>query len=382
MKLPFKPDARFQELIFTGERFMPHQTDPLLALEHYHRYLFASRVAKGKRVLDIACGEGYGSAFLSKTAAEVVGIDSDDATIAHARSKYSSISNLSFEVGHCEDPLDAHGNFDIIMGFEMLEHLDETAQARFLGNVKRILRPGGLFIVSSPEKNEYAQASRAKNQYHKHELTLPEFESLLRTCFEQVCLSAQRVLYLSTMWQLEGWREAQFRFHARKDLAQDIEDRSTFYFPLYLIALCSSLPLADDLISECNSFYFDADQVEEAKELLEWAVQLHMEVQKHREAIQHLQRQLDERSEWARSLEDEVKGQADVIARQKNEFDERTAWALSLADDLKAHKDFISRQEKELEKERTYSKQVDDVAVSFVYRVLSRLKLLPRIRGR
>ena len=62
---------------FTGERFVPQQTDPLLALEHYHRYCFAARFAKNRRVLDIACGEGYGSAFLAKWASEVVGIDSD-----------------------------------------------------------------------------------------------------------------------------------------------------------------------------------------------------------------------------------------------------------------------------------------------------------------
>lgn len=382
MQLPNMPDAKQQESAFTGERFMPHQTDPLLALEHYHRYFFASRFARNKRVLDAACGEGYGAAFLAKIASEVVGIDSDGATIAQAKSKYSSIPNLAFEVGRCEDSLEAHGDFDIILGFEMLEHLDEVDQAKFLKNAQSILRRDGLFIVSSPERNEYTAASQVKNQFHKHELALFELDALLRTCFDHVHLSAQRVLYLSTMWQLEGWQDRQFRFHARKDLMEDIQRGESFSPPLYLIALCSKLPLAEDVIRESNSFYFDASHIEKTKELLQWALQLQAETQKYQEAIQNLQRQFDERTAWVLSLENEIKCQKDAIARQKHESDERTAWALSLADDLKGHKEFIARQEKELEAERAYSKQLDDVALSFIYRVLSRLKILPRIRVR
>jgi O-antigen biosynthesis protein len=382
MKLPDKSDAQPSELAFTGERFMPHQTDPLLALEHYHRYFFASRFAKNKRVLDIACGEGYGSAFLSKVAGEVIGIDSDAATIEHAKSKYSSIPNLAFEIGYCEDLRNDYGGFDIVLGLELLEHLDEVDQSRFLNNAKRVLNQDGLFILSSPEKMEYAAASQVKNQFHRHELTFSEFNALLRTCFDHVHLSAQRVLYLSTMWQMEGWQDARFLFHARKDLSGNIEHGESLCPPLYLIALCSKLPLAEDVIRECNSFYFDVSQVEETKELLQWTLQLHGEAQKYKDAIQHLQQQLDERTAWAMNLADQTKGQSETIARQMQEFAERTNWALSLADDLKEHKEYIAAQEKVLEKERAYSKQLDDMALSKVYRVLSKLKLVPRIRSK
>ena len=375
MKSPYKPEALSKELAFTGERFMPHQTDPLLALEHYHRYFLASRFAKNKRVLDAACGEGYGSAFLAKAASEVVGIDSDGATIANARSKYASISNLTFEVGHCEDlPRDCRC-FDIVLGLEVLEHLDEGDQVKFLKNAQRLLDQNGLFIVSSPEKNEYAAASKSKNQYHKHELTFAEFNALLRSCFDHVHLSAQRVLYLSTMWQLEGWQNAQFQFHARKDLSGGIQHGESFCPPLYLIAICGKQPLTEDIIRECNSFYFDASQIEETRELLQWAVQLDGEVQGYREAIRHLEQQLNERTAWAMSLQGQIKAQSETIARQQQEFEERTTWALKLEEELKNHKEALS-------KERTFSKQLDNMASSFVYRALSRLKLLPRIRGR
>ena len=70
-------------LQFTGERFLPG-TGGEIAEEHWHRYLFARRFAKDRRVVDAACGEGYGSALLSEVAGDVVGIDIDAKTIAHA----------------------------------------------------------------------------------------------------------------------------------------------------------------------------------------------------------------------------------------------------------------------------------------------------------
>src|SRR6266403_4168752 len=72
------------EIPFTGERFLPGCAGEI-AYEHWHRYAFARRFATGKRVLDAACGEGYGTALLSKVASAVVGVDIDAATVAHAR---------------------------------------------------------------------------------------------------------------------------------------------------------------------------------------------------------------------------------------------------------------------------------------------------------
>ena len=84
---------------------------------------------------------------------------------------------------------------------------------------------------------------------------------------------------------------------------------------------------------------------------------------------------MNERTAWAMSLEGQIKAQSETIARQQQEFEERTTWALKLEEELKNHKEALS-------KERTFSKQLDNMASSFVYRALSRLKLLPRIRGR
>src|SRR5438046_2018790 len=86
-------------LNFTGERFAPEVTGAIW-YEHWHRYCVARPLAKGLRVLDAACGEGYGSFLLAQTAKEVVGIDIAPEAIAHAKSRYVS-SNLRYVEGSC-----------------------------------------------------------------------------------------------------------------------------------------------------------------------------------------------------------------------------------------------------------------------------------------
>src|SRR5262252_5618642 len=107
---------------FTGERFVPECTREIW-YEHWHRYQFASAVASGRRVLDAACGEGYGSALLARTAQSVVGLDIDAAAVQHARARYGKQSNLRFEQGDAIALPAFASPFDLIVSFETLEHV-------------------------------------------------------------------------------------------------------------------------------------------------------------------------------------------------------------------------------------------------------------------
>jgi ubiquinone/menaquinone biosynthesis C-methylase UbiE len=94
------------ELAFTGERFVPGAKGEIW-IEHWHRYHFAARWCQGKRVLDVACGEGYGTALLARRAAHVTGADISAEAIAHARSRYGSLANAEFLEASCTAlPLD------------------------------------------------------------------------------------------------------------------------------------------------------------------------------------------------------------------------------------------------------------------------------------
>jgi ubiquinone/menaquinone biosynthesis C-methylase UbiE len=385
MLVPDNQDTQMSESAFTGERFLPRQTDPLLALEHYHRYCFASRFAKNRRVLDVACGEGYGSACLAQWADEVVGIDIDPTTIEHANRKYAAVQNLAFKVGRCEAINEDRESFDLVVSYETIEHLEEDSQDELLKSVRRILRQDGLFIVSSPEKNEYAAIPQSHNQFHKYEMTLFELKSRLEAYFKYVHLCAQRVLSLSTMWHMNGWQDAQFRFYAKRDLLKEIPRGEPFSPPLYLIALCSNRPISDDAVAEANSFYFDLANVEKTKYLYEWARSLESEVRESREAVHRLEKQLEERTSWNVNLQSEIKGHTEYIHLLKKELEERTQWARSLESEVateRAHYDRLNEKLSETnQKLNDITGRLTGIASSFVYRLLAKIRLLPDAWG-
>ncbi len=131
-------------LPFTGERFTPECVREIW-YEHWHRYAFASGIAGGKRVLDAACGEGYGSALLSRVATDVVGVDIDPATVAHARASYAGLPRLRFEQADAAALEFAPASFDLVVSFETLEHLQ--AHEELVRGFARVLTADGTLVV-------------------------------------------------------------------------------------------------------------------------------------------------------------------------------------------------------------------------------------------
>ena len=169
----------------TGERMVPENSDLFTFWEHVYRYAFASRFVSGKRVLDIACGEGYGGAALQKAgAAQVIGVDISETVCLHARSKYG----LDARLGTAEQIPLPDRSVDVIVSFETIEHVPDAH--RFLDECVRILVPGGRLIISTPNKGIYGQA--VKNPYHCSEMTLEEFASMLRSRFRDAHFYTQR----------------------------------------------------------------------------------------------------------------------------------------------------------------------------------------------
>ena len=110
-------------LKWTGERYVPEMEPGIIHQEHLHRYRFAAEFIKDKVVLDLACGEGYGSFLMAEFAKKVVGLDIDKETIEHASSKYCK-ANLEFITGSMiKVPIDNEKVFDAIVCFESLEHI-------------------------------------------------------------------------------------------------------------------------------------------------------------------------------------------------------------------------------------------------------------------
>ena len=184
-------------LPFTGERFVPGAASAKgeMWYEHWHRYHYVLPLVAGKNVLDVACGEGYGSALLSRTAAQVSGVDISAEAIAHARHTYAERKNLSFTEGSCiKLPFDS-ASIDVVVSFETLEHIHE--QAPFLDEIKRVLKADGVLILSSPNKAEYSDKRGFTNEFHVRELYRAELDALLAPRFAHLRWLSQRNAFVS-----------------------------------------------------------------------------------------------------------------------------------------------------------------------------------------
>jgi len=225
------------ELPWTGERFVPSCTGQLL-YEHLHRYAVAAALADGKRVLDIACGEGYGSNLLAATAAQVIGVDIASEVIAHARQAYRK-ENLIFREGSCLNiPVEDH-SIDLVVSFETIEHIDESLA--FLQEIKRVLAVDGALIMSSPDKAEYTDRTGATNPFHKRELYHEEFLLLLKQHFKRCRIGKQKLVAGS--WIAADDLAAEDTFGTFSGDIHSIAFRPGIYRGVYSLALCSDTRL-------------------------------------------------------------------------------------------------------------------------------------------
>ena len=190
------------ELVFTGERFLPDCPGEIW-LEHWHRYHFAAALARDRRVLDVASGEGYGSALLAQTAREVTGLDAAVDAIAHAQVAYRDRGNLHFVSGDCASLPFPDGAFDLVVSFETIEHI--KTQREFLGEVRRVLAPDGVLLLSSPNKAEYTDRRGYANPFHVAELYREELRDLLAEFFPHSAWYGQSIGFCSTI-AVEGTR--------------------------------------------------------------------------------------------------------------------------------------------------------------------------------
>ena len=214
---------------WTGERMETFVFNES-TIEHLHRYALAADLATGKKVLDIACGEGYGSHLLAKNAATVTGMDINPETIAKAGTKYKA-ANLKFETANAEKIPAPDKSFDLVVSFETLEHLED--HAAMLSEIKRVLAPGGLLVISTPDKRQYSEARNYKNPFHVKELTRNELEALLKKYFANIAIYGQQMTHSSV---ITGPGNTGFdQYSGNYDRIRKNEPDE----PLYLVALAS-----------------------------------------------------------------------------------------------------------------------------------------------
>ncbi|MFT3932728.1 MAG: class I SAM-dependent methyltransferase [Chitinophagaceae bacterium] len=233
---------------YTGERLETFIEDEVM-IEHLHRYAFVYEFCSNKIVLDIASGEGYGSNLISGIANKVIGVDISDTAIKDAQKKYNK-QNLEFKRGSADNiPCDSE-YFDVVVSFETLEHHDKHEEMMI--EVKRVLKPNGVLIISTPDKYFYTDKTGQKNPFHVKELYKNEFKDLILRYFKNADFYSQRSLFSSSILPLD-------KVEAGKDVVEYIGsynkiEKTLEYEAPYMIAIASDR----DIVLQPKSHFIDA----------------------------------------------------------------------------------------------------------------------------
>ncbi|MFM8333644.1 MAG: class I SAM-dependent methyltransferase [Candidatus Methylumidiphilus sp.] len=169
---------------FTGERCIPNCCEKSLVDTHIERYKFATQYVKGKTVLDIACGVGYGSVILGEAGAvHVDGVDISSEAVNYAKSEYN-LENVQFHEGDITS-FSSPSKYDVITCFETIEHVDDYVAS--LSNLYGSLKTGGCLIISSPYRvvtSPLAKslADKPVNKFHVREFMPDELKASLVQC--------------------------------------------------------------------------------------------------------------------------------------------------------------------------------------------------------
>ncbi|MSO23214.1 MAG: methyltransferase domain-containing protein [Acidobacteria bacterium] len=362
---------------FTGERVVPDKVDPDLLNEHLCRYHFARPLVEGRYALDVGCGTGYGTAVLARSARRVLAVDVSAESVAFAKENYSA-PNLDFLISDCRQiPLGAE-TVDVAVCFEVIEHLAE--QKMLLEEMRRVLRPDGLLIISTPNRIYYTEERKEINPFHVREFDFDEFLAFLKGTFAHAEMAFQN--HVASLYVGNPRQQRRLRSEMERSTV-DLE-RCSHYF----VAICSNsacdrtfdplvyLPASGNLLrdrdrhirsQEARIRTLDRKVMEQQKEYdaqSEWCLQLNQQMRERTEwaqrleqriheldaLIEELQRQhrsleeeLQSRTEWAERLNLEVAGRDQQLAKLRAEFDERTAWALRLNEELKLNQNELDR---------------------------------------
>ena len=308
---------------FTGERVVPGHVDRDLWNEHYARYAFAARLCRGRRVLDAGCGNGYGTTELALSAAQVTGIDVAASVVAAAEKLYARPNARFLPASAARLPF-RDASFDLVVAFEVIEHLAEWRE--LIAESRRVLTPGGQFIVSTPNKAFYTESRglAGPNPFHVHEFEYDEFRDELEREFPHVSLFLQDHAE-GILIQSAGQRgAAEVRFGGeppRPELAS------------FFIAVCAATPQVG-----APTFLYLPSGANLLRERLAHIARLQDEVQK--------------KSAWLSSLEKEHAETVELFRRQKDELEARNRWAEELNRELETTRARVVQLQEEVAAEQ------------------------------
>ncbi|HHV10257.1 MAG TPA: methyltransferase domain-containing protein [Clostridiales bacterium] len=367
---------------YNGERFLPDESTGEIAIEHYQRYQLAINFVAGKKVLDAACGEGYGSNLLAETACQVIGLDIDIDTVERANEKYGT-SKLSYVQGNIEKlPFDDEV-FDVVISYETIEHVDGVAQNNFLKEICRVLKSNGILIMSTPNKAVYTDLVRGENKFHIKEFYVNDYLEFLNNFFCNIDIFCQypKTGYFITQEGEEnniiykGIRKEDSRYIiaicSNCDLKYEIDTARFTYFDskMYYFLHAHTHRLESEIIEmKIDIDDFEKKQNGTIEEQKNYVVHLEndlKEIKRYNEILesdrgkQHkyiiqLENYLKEHKEYINKLENDIKDVKEYNGVLENDRGKQNEYVMQLESDLEKQKEYITRLEKDIKENNVF----------------------------
>lgn len=332
------------------ERFDPAAQGGRIVYEHLHRYALCREFVAGRRVLDLACGTGYGTSILGTAAAEVTGVDISASAVREARKLYAG-ENVKFVVGDCFDiPFD-DGCFDVVVANEMIEHVEN--HSALLAEIRRVLSDKGLLLVSTPNKPVYNRY-KAPNAFHVAEMDVPSFSKLLTQRFRNVRIIGTRMALLSVGYALDKDADrtpgnldaARIHLATGSDPGHPVIETGELNLadPEYVLAMCSDAELEEPALS--SSVFFDErnDLWREHEKIMAWASGLHEEDEVLREDVARTRELLED----ARARAAQTEADKAEIAKRFDEFNTQQS---NLTTALESERQALKRESEAVRRE-------------------------------
>jgi len=332
---------------YTGERYLPSEKNVQASYEHYHRYAFALPFAKGKLVLDLASGEGYGANLLASVASEVVGVDIATDAVLHASGQYIR-SNLEFLQGSIHDIQIRGRKFDLITCFEAIEHVKN--QEKVLDNAARLLSDDGFFIISTPNKLVFTDEAGKPWPWHVKEFYYSEFQEFLHKKFKHVLFLGQKILNGSAIWTLdteakELLTDEIFVQKLEKEIVLVDRDK---YKPAFFVAIASQKNL-DKLASKLGSSYFVDTSLSLLNEKNAWIERFRGDVETLDEMVREKDNDLENLSRLVSEKDDELKNLSRLVSEKDDELKNLSGLVSKKDDELKNLSSLVSEKNNDLE---------------------------------
>ncbi|HLH29910.1 MAG TPA: methyltransferase domain-containing protein, partial [Terriglobia bacterium] len=300
-----------------------------ISLEHLHRYMYASELVRGKRVLDLAAREGHGAWILAETAKSVTALDTDAVVVQRAAALYNR-DNLKFLAASPKQLPIAHEHaFDVIVCFDAID--DGTNPQQFFAEIKRLLVHNGLVFISAPNEDSHENLFRAK-PFKSEDLL-----KLLKPYFQSLQLLKQSIYANSVI---------------RPDAADGNGTEAASHEPQYLLAVASDGPIPSLAVTHY------ADGLGTLLREKEKALRAVLDMRAYQdETIKRQERQLAERKQTIASLEE-------AFAWHKSQIESLNKARAYLADEIKALRESLESDRKALEWRKSQVKDLEGVIAS------------------